>query len=115
MCASKEALRDVDIAAIDCTFGAGGMSAVAMKRARHVVTENQRCQDAVLAFKSRDYSTVGLCLQTFPSFVCVVTTRVFGHVRGRGRRCGRRRRCRRGLVCVQECVCMYVCMRSLCF
>jgi len=109
MCASKEALRDVDMAAIDGTFGAGGMSDVAMKRARHVVTENQRCQDAVLAFKSRDYATVGLSLETFPSFVCVVITRVFGHMRGR------RRRRRRRLVCVHDCVCMYVCMRSLCF
>ena len=57
--ADKAALRDVDMPEVEAAFAAGAMSSEAMQRARHVITENERCQRALAAFKERDYATLG--------------------------------------------------------
>ena len=57
--ADKAALRDVDMPEVEAAFAAGAMSSEAMQRARHVITENERCQRALAAFKERDYAALG--------------------------------------------------------
>ena len=57
--ADKAALRDVELAEVDAAFAAGAMSDETMRRARHVVSENLRCQRALTAFKDRDFAGLG--------------------------------------------------------
>ena len=51
------ALRDVDMAALEA--GAAGLDALTFKRARHIVTENQRTLDAATALAANDVTTLG--------------------------------------------------------
>ncbi|WP_077036720.1 galactokinase [Pelomonas sp. KK5] len=51
------ALRDLDLAALEA--GAAGLDALTLKRARHVVTENQRTLDASAALAANDVATLG--------------------------------------------------------
>ncbi len=52
-----KALRDVDVAGL--AAGAAGLDAVTFKRARHIVTENQRTLDAAAALAANDITTLG--------------------------------------------------------
>jgi len=51
------ALRDVDLARL--ASGAAGLDPLVLKRARHVVTENQRTLDAAQAMRSADLAGLG--------------------------------------------------------
>ena len=52
-----KALRDLDLAGLEA--GAAGLDALTLKRARHVVTENQRTLDAAAALAANDVATLG--------------------------------------------------------
>jgi tetratricopeptide (TPR) repeat protein len=56
---AKEALRDVEMSELQDTCDKGGLGEVALRCARHVLTENRRCQDAAAALKRRDFAAVG--------------------------------------------------------
>jgi galactokinase len=51
------ALRDVNVSLLESA--AAGLDAVALRRARHVVTENQRTVDAAVALASHDLVRMG--------------------------------------------------------
>lgn len=54
---SVRALRDLDVAALEA--GSSGLSALALRRARHVVTENRRTLEAAKALAASDLPTLG--------------------------------------------------------
>ena len=54
------ALRDVDLAALQ--RGAAGLDAVTLRRARHIVTENQRTLDAADALAAGDLKRLGVLM-----------------------------------------------------
>ncbi|EKX49022.1 hypothetical protein GUITHDRAFT_46286, partial [Guillardia theta CCMP2712] len=55
----KAFLRDVSKEEVEEAFKAGHMSDLAYKRALHVVTENQRTQEAMRACKNKDWTSLG--------------------------------------------------------
>ncbi len=55
-----KALRDVDLAALHA--GAAGLDDVAFRRARHIVTENRRTQDAAAALAANDLRRLGVLM-----------------------------------------------------
>jgi galactokinase len=55
-----KALRDVDLAALE--RGAAGLDAVTLRRARHIVTENQRTLDAADALAQGDLQKLGVLM-----------------------------------------------------
>jgi galactokinase len=55
-----KALRDVDLAALDAA--AGALDPVVLRRARHIVTENQRTLDAAAALAAGDIRGMGVLM-----------------------------------------------------
>ena len=55
-----KALRDVDLAALEAR--GAGLDAVTLRRARHIVTENQRTLDAADALAQGDLNTLGVLM-----------------------------------------------------
>jgi galactokinase len=55
-----KALRDVDLAALEA--GAAGLDAVTLRRARHIVTENQRTLDAAEALSQGRLDSLGVLM-----------------------------------------------------